>query len=71
MHACGFLIGEIYGFFVETLGETAEKSKAAAAAVAVPVPVPGRTKKRSAKSIPKDAWGKLLSQFSQVCLFYS
>jgi len=44
---------------VETSGETAEKSKVAG------LP-PRSVKKRAAKSCPKTAWGKLLSQCSKV-----
>ncbi|RDX71267.1 hypothetical protein CR513_49412, partial [Mucuna pruriens] len=65
VHARGLCIGAIYEF-VETSGETAEKSKVAGVGA-----VPGRLKKRPVKLCPKTAWGKLLSQCSQVLLLLS
>lgn len=61
MHAVSGLIG-----FVNFAGESAEKSKVADMAVE-----PGRLKKRSPKSSPGAAWGKLISQSSSQVEFYS
>ena len=64
MHACGFWIGGTYEFAGNS-GETAEKSKGVLMAAATTTG--GRSKKqRPSKLSPKVAWGKLLSQCSQV-----